>query len=279
MIQWLMAVLTASLLGSLHCVGMCGPFVLIATASDGSKDTGSKSLPLVCYHAGRLTTYLLLGLLIGSIATASDGLAGRWNISHAVSILVGTTLLGLGIFKFWRLMNPLRAMEVSHSKFFSFWHSMIVKVRQRVRTKNRSANAYVWGVLSTWLPCGWLYVFALASATAGSLVASMMTMAAFWLGTLPSLSIIAWGGTWFRKLNPVAMQWLSAGLLIGFGAWTVTARASVDLTRLLPDRQGSDSGAQQFDVGRIRDLQATELPCCQDESASADTGTAASTVK
>ena len=258
---------------------MCGPFVLIATASDGSKDSGSKSLPLACYHACRLTTYLVLGLLIGSIAAAGEGLAGRWHISHAASILVGSTLLVLGLVRLWRVVNPLRAMNVSHSKFFSFWQSMIVKVRQRIRTKNRSANAYVWGVLSTWLPCGWLYVFALASATAGSLVASMMTMAAFWLGTLPSLSVIAWGGAWFRKMNPLAMQWFAAVLMISFGLWTVTARASIDLTRLLPDRHHLDLGAQKLDLGTIRDLQETELPCCSEDTVSADVGEAVDKVQ
>lgn len=265
MIQWLMAVLTASLLGSLHCVGMCGPFVLIATGSDGANAEGSKALPVFCYHAGRLTTYLLLGLLIGSIASASEGLAGRWQIGHAASIVVGVTLLGLGFIRLWRLFKPTRTGTFGHSKFFSLWHTSIATVRQRLRTRNRSTNAYVWGLLSTWLPCGWLYVFALASATAGSLVGSVMTMAAFWVGTLPSLSIVAWGGTLFRKVNPVAMQWIAAGLMIGFGLWTLTARASIDLSSLVPVGAHDESTKRGLGTELIRNLEQVELPCCQEE--------------
>lgn len=290
MIELLLAVMTASLFGSLHCVGMCGPFVLIATSSVSSATSlespraqgiwGAfglpKVLPLVCYHLGRLTTYLILGTLIGSIASASQGLAGRWGIGQAASLIVGTVLLAIGMLRLWSLFRA-SDQGVKHSKSMALWHAMIARIRVRIKTKRPTLNAYVWGFLSTWLPCGWLYLFAIASGAAGSILASMAMMGAFWLGTLPSLSAVAWGGRWLRRIDPKAMQWMAALLLIGFGLWTLSSRASIDLSGIdlsgidlsRFDAQGRPSISTQgtgpkpsLDAAAIESLEAIELPCC-----------------
>jgi sulfite exporter TauE/SafE len=71
MIPWFLAVVTASLFGSLHCVGMCGPFVLLATkpldrtgldSHSSAIDTQrlTRLVHLLSYHLGRLTTYWYL---------------------------------------------------------------------------------------------------------------------------------------------------------------------------------------------------------------------------
>jgi len=288
MIELLLAVLTASLFGSLHCVGMCGPFVLIATSLVSSASSLEspraqgiwggfgipKLFPLVCYHLGRLTTYLILGLLIGSIASASQGLAGRWGIGQAASLIVGTVLLAIGMLRLWKLFRA-SAQGIVHSKSMALWHAMIARIRVRIKTKRPTLNAYVWGFLSTWLPCGWLYLFAIASGAAGSVLASMAMMGAFWLGTLPSLSAVAWGGRWLRRIDPKAMQWVAALLLIGFGLWTLSSRASIDLSGIDLSRfdvQGRPSISTQgsgpkpsIDAAVIESLEAIELPCCSAE--------------
>ena len=285
MIELLLAVMTASLFGSLHCVGMCGPFVLIATSSVSSVATLEspkaqgiwggfglpKLLPLVCYHLGRLTTYLILGVLIGSIASASQGLAGRWGIGQAASLIVGTVLLAVGLLRLWKLFRA-SAQGVRHSKSMALWHRMIAQIRVRIKTKRPTLNAYVWGFLSTWLPCGWLYLFAIASGAAGSIFASMAMMGAFWLGTLPSLSAVAWGGRWLRRIDPKVMQWMASLLLIGFGLWTLSSRAAIDLSgidlsrfdaRGRPSISTQGSGPKpSLDAAAIESLEVIELPCC-----------------
>ena len=289
MIQWFLAVLTASFFGSLHCVGMCGPFVLIATkpldraglapgmdqprSSFGMRGL-STLFPLFGYHLGRLTTYLILGLLVGSIAAATEGLAGGWGIGFAVSTVVGSTLIASGFVQIWKLLSP-SSMTSGHSRFFLKWNSLIVKIRKSVHAKTPLWNAYVWGLLSTWLPCGWLYLFALASATAGSLLSSVMMMVAFWLGTLPALSAVAWGSRWFKQFDPRAMQWAAAMLLVGFGFWTVWSRASVDLSSLVRDLKDSAHQSEVLDKSSMESLQHVELPCCSDHRAKSTEGTGA----
>ena len=275
MIPWFLAVVTASLFGSLHCVGMCGPFVLLATkpldrtgldSHSSAIDTQrlTRLVHLLSYHLGRLTTYLVLGFLVGSIASATDGLAGGWGIGFAVSTMVGMTFIVLGTVRLGRLLFPT-PMVVGHSPFFLKWNSLIVGFRKKLHAKSPAWNAYRWGLLSTWLPCGWLYLFVLASASAGGLLASIAMMLAFWLGTLPALSAVAWGGSWFRKIDPKTMQWVASLLLIGFGFWTVTTRASVDLTSLVRDPLVPVNKAKGLDKGAIESLEAIELPCCTPE--------------
>jgi sulfite exporter TauE/SafE len=277
MIEALLAVFTASLLGSVHCVGMCGPFVLIASKATSSPTYQKPSrltkwLPLVSYHFGRLTTYLILGLVVGTIASAGRGLAGQWGIGSAISILLGTTLMILGGVRIWKLAR-MDSATIGHSQIFIRWSEIIAKIRRGVRTQSIASNAFVWGLLSTWLPCGWLYLFALASATAGSVSSSLSMMATFWLGTLPALSLVAWGGQWFGKLSPNALQWLAALLLIGFGFWTLTSRSSIDLSSLVPRNPSGLSGESSHAPSVLDSLEAiqdTPLPCCSEDADSVD---------
>lgn len=277
MIQALLAVFTASLLGSVHCVGMCGPFVLIASKATTNSNyqhpsSLTKWLPLASYHFGRLATYLILGLLVGTIASAGRGLAGQWGIGSATSILLGITLMALGLIRIWKLALQHSVM-VGHSSMFVRWSEIIARVRRKLRTQSPASNAFVWGLLSTWLPCGWLYLFALASATAGSVYLSLTMMGAFWLGTLPALSIVAWGGQWFSKISPNKLQWFAAFLLIGFGFWTLTHRSSIDLSSLVPQNPSNLSGEGNqvpslFES--LESIQDTPLPCCSEESGTVD---------
>jgi len=268
MIQALMAVFTASLLGSIHCVGMCGPFVLIATRptlspTEPNTHNFYQWVPLASYHLGRLVTYLALGLLVGSIASAGQGIAGQWGIGQATSIVLGSTLVLLGFVKVWKLAFKNQAMIV-HSTLFLRWSEMIARLRRKTQTQSRVTNAFLWGLLSTWLPCGWLYLFALASATAGSVYSSLLMMGAFWLGTLPALSVVAWGGSWFAKIQPNALQWFAACLLIGLGFWTLTSRAWVDLSSLAPEnhRVLMDDPSDVSSI--IESIETTPLPCCSE---------------
>ena len=63
----LVTVLVVSLLGSLHCAGMCGPLVAVAVADRTVTSNGMRALLNVAYHGGRLVTYTLVGVICGII--------------------------------------------------------------------------------------------------------------------------------------------------------------------------------------------------------------------
>ena len=61
-IELFIAALTMGIVGSLHCVGMCGPIIMSIPWSNTQK-----SLQISLYHVGRATTYAILGALVGGV--------------------------------------------------------------------------------------------------------------------------------------------------------------------------------------------------------------------
>ncbi len=280
MIELLIAVFVSSLLGSVHCVGMCGPFALLATRSEGairaSVSGGGQStlvdIPAIsrissalkqsAYHLGRLTTYLLLGALMGGLASAGNGVGDHLGIGQWVAKFVGLAMILLGGFRVWKLLTSGDS-GVSHSKFFEGWNRFLIAFRKRVPRFGPVGNAYSWGLISTWLPCGWLYVFALASASAGDAFQSMAMMFAFWLGTLPWLGLVSQGSQWLHRIHPQSFQWIAALMLIAFGFWTWAARSEVDLGGL---KRVNISGESRTTVEDVEAIGETPLPCCTEET-------------
>lgn len=284
----LVAVVVASLLGSVHCVGMCGPFAVMATGSGtlasqtfsgltGGRATAwwwQRSLNLASYHVGRLATYLMIGALVGSIGAAIDGLAGSWGIAAVASKLVGGLMIAMGGWRLWESVTA-RHRVVAHSTFWLRWSQTLVQWRKRLPLRTAAGSAFSWGLISTWLPCGWLYVFALAAAGAGGIGPSMLLMAAFWVGTLPLLSALSLGTT---ALGNSAQRWvqpLAAVVLIAFGGYTMVSRSQVDLSSLRRDVSITQDASRDLlspvgdrervplDVETLYELTSQELPCCE----------------
>ncbi|RMF85708.1 MAG: sulfite exporter TauE/SafE family protein, partial [Planctomycetota bacterium] len=89
------AVFVASLLGSLHCAGMCGPFVAFAVGADAGRTGGAWRH--VAYHGGRLVTYSLLGVAAGALGAALD-LGGAWvGVQRTAAIVAGAIMVLFGV--------------------------------------------------------------------------------------------------------------------------------------------------------------------------------------
>jgi sulfite exporter TauE/SafE len=184
MIPLIATLFAASILGSLHCAGMCGPFVAIAVGS-GER----KVLTQSAYHAGRLVTYLILGLLAGAagqLVNLGSTLAG---IQPVAAGLAGATMVffgGITLLRVWGWKIPAGAMPPLLMAILRKGHLAAAGAPPVVR-----AGAI--GLLTTFLPCGWLYAFVLVAAGTASAAQGAMTMAVFWAGTLPIL-VARWGG-------------------------------------------------------------------------------------
>ncbi|MFT3686805.1 MAG: sulfite exporter TauE/SafE family protein [Phycisphaerales bacterium] len=102
----LLAVFSASLLGSLHCAGMCGPFVVLAV---GPSIEGRALTPpwrlQAAYHIGRLLTYSAFGIAAGAIG-ASVNLGGSLiNLQKAATVLAAATLVLFGVVTLLRALG------------------------------------------------------------------------------------------------------------------------------------------------------------------------------
>ncbi|MCB0330035.1 MAG: sulfite exporter TauE/SafE family protein [Bdellovibrionales bacterium] len=171
----LVALFTASLLGGAHCVGMCGGIVLLYSQSNEQRLKSHAA-----YNVGRLNSYLLLGALAGFLGKSLNLASSAAGIGRWASVVFGAFLIVWGVFILINRRNPEVPLPGGGRirELYKLLGSDTGFLPNPVR-------AYVLGLLSTLLPCGWLYSFAAIAAASGGVISGMVVMLAFWLGTLP----------------------------------------------------------------------------------------------
>ncbi len=272
--ELILAVIVASVMGSLHCVGMCGPFALMATGSANVKSGAARRLTM--YHLGRLTTYVVAGVFAG-VAGAALSAGGHWlGIQSAAARVAGGVMIALGVMRlvsWWRsqaiaeenvnipatqvpAIAPARGLGVRIS-------GVIAKTRPTVNRLPPSGRAFAAGTLTTLLPCGWLYLFLLVAAGTGTALSAVLVMIAFWLGTLPALTALVLGAFKVAPRFRSALPIVGALLLLITGLYTATGRAAADMSSLA-DKAGDVSDVPgDADASRTLEMLADEpLPCC-----------------
>jgi len=166
------------ILGSFHCLGMCGPIAMAVPSRNDSKL--SIVLDSVLYNFGRTLTYTMLGALIGVIG-ASASLAGY---QKSISIITGVVLLIVVLFpKRWsnRINDIPFVQDISRS--FRKMFGKILGLRS-------FGSIFLLGLLNGLLPCGLVYIALTASVASGSVFGSATFMLFFGLGTLPMMASV-----------------------------------------------------------------------------------------
>jgi sulfite exporter TauE/SafE len=198
------SLLLAGLAGSLHCIGMCGPILVAfsqAFADVAQPRVGRFPLrhDFVSYHAGRVWTYGLLGLIAG---LAGQGLRGStllvaWQRGTSVAFAVAVVLSGLvlsGIVPAPKLDTVLGACGLGRLRGRSWFATL-------VRTPGVTARLLL-GALMGLLPCGLVYAALVLAATLPTPAHSALGMLVFGVGTLPALSAVLLAGrtapAWLR---------------------------------------------------------------------------------
>lgn len=181
-----LAALLAGLAGSLHCAGMCGGFVVLATGGGGRGPW-----PTVGWNLGRLTAYAGLGALAAALTGGVDRATSAWlGVQWVATVALLLMSVGLLVRSVW----PRRATAVGLVQIGQR-PGLFERLGARVARFARRGGAgapFVLGLASALLPCAWLWSFvALAAATAQPLAGAAL-MGAFWLGTVPAL--VAVGG-------------------------------------------------------------------------------------
>lgn len=167
--------LALGFLGSLHCIGMCGPIALALPSQSKSKFTFYSGR--ILYNLGRVLTYSIMGLIIGLIGQKIN-LAGYQQI---VSIALGVVIL-------------IAVLLPAHIKNYFIKLKPVQLMTKRLQSsigvlfrKGSQSSLFGIGVLNGFLPCGFVYV-ALAGAVAlGNIDKSILFMALFGIGTIPAM--------------------------------------------------------------------------------------------
>ncbi len=157
------------LFGSFHCVGMCGP---IAFALPGKQMEGPAFyVGRFLYNAGRITTYALLGFVLGGLGLGLK-IAG---LQQSISILAGTAIILVVALNRTRL----KAFTFNPLKLFSS------KKVQQLFNSNASSSLFFIGILNGLLPCGFVYIALLGASATQGLWEGALFMVFFGLGTFP----------------------------------------------------------------------------------------------
>lgn len=223
------------LLGSGHCIAMCGGITtMLTSALPNEKYDGNQKIPVnnqpvysnekqtqpskftlvFCYNLGRIASYSLLGAIVGftgSIAAKNIGLplAGLRILSAVFVILLG---LYLGQWLMW--LNKIEALGKKLWQHISPLASKVIPV-------NTPLKAFGLGAIWGWLPCGLVYSTLTWALASSSIIEGASIMFFFGLGTLPALLTLSIGFTSIKNIlvNPTLRKMMALSL-ISFGIYS-----------------------------------------------------------
>ncbi len=171
--SFLIIALMLGLASSLHCVGMCGPIAFSLGINPENKlDFTLRNLT---YQLGRITTYSVLGALLGVIGYGVS-FAGLQN---PFSIAVGILMILIAL-----LPKNLGADNLGMKPFARIMYQIKSGLGQFLRRKNYS-SLYITGLLNGLLPCGAVYAALTGSMAMGGVWEAALFMTCFGLGTVP----------------------------------------------------------------------------------------------
>ncbi|MGN6369223.1 MAG: sulfite exporter TauE/SafE family protein [Phycisphaerae bacterium] len=247
------AIFTASLFGSLHCAGMCGAFVLFAIGAGDPQVTSRRSRLMAVYHLGRLITYVMLGALAGGIGSAVDFAGNLAGVQRAATIGAGALIIGFGSVTLLRLSGA----KIPALRIPSALQRIVTAGHRTAMQRSPMVRALATGLLTTLLPCGWLYAFVITAAGTAHPAMGALVMATFWTGTLPALTLFAAGIQ--RVSAPLARRLpvITAAAVVGVGIYTIAARAHIPL----PVAKSGQPKTTDL-VEHVKSIDQSTLPCC-----------------
>lgn len=208
------AVFLIGLLGGTHCVSMCGGIVGALTVQMPGQQRRDWPLHLA-YNLGRITTYTVLGGVLGAVGSAGLLLDDVLPVQIALYVVANVLLIALGLYLtgITRFLMPLERMGGV------IWRR-IQPFTKRFLPARSVKHALPLGLLWGFLPCGLVYsVFATALVT-GSAARGAGLMLAFGLGTLPNLLLAGMVFKRFRDFTRNTKVRFIAGLVVlGFGVF------------------------------------------------------------
>jgi hypothetical protein len=196
MIAAISAAALAGLVGSPHCIGMCGSFALAC---------GGRISHTVAWHAGKTLTYAFLGALAGLLGHLVPG--PLWVATVLSTLLIvwfAASLAGL---------VPEPSLKIPG----------LTRVAARAAAKGDLPSRFLFGIATGFLPCGLIYATLGIAVASGDALTGALAMAAFGIGTAPLLVVFGLGvgrlvtqRMWTRRA--LALLVLVAGL------WMVVQR-------------------------------------------------------
>jgi len=179
---WLPAVagLTVGLMGSFHCIGMCGPLALnlpIHKLAGWSRYTA-----ILAYNIGRVVTYAGLGVLFGMLGSGFR----LWGFQQVLSIAIGAFIL-LFLLSKSPLLSGIRWISRIQGKINGL-------LARKLAGPKYTGSFLVIGLLNGLLPCGLVYLAMAAAIASADIAQGVVIMAGFGFGTIPMMAAMMVAG-------------------------------------------------------------------------------------
>lgn len=219
----LLSALLFGLLGSLHCVGMCGPIAFMLPVEH--KKPVKKVFQIASYHTGRLFAYAIIGLVFGILGKSFSLFGMQQQLSIAVGILMIIAVI-------------LPNKRFQNTKITSFFYSFIGKIKQRLGAslKKKTADTFLTiGFLNGFLPCGLVYIAVFAALAAGSLLQSSLYMVFFGLGTIPLMTVAIYAGSFLKGVNKQKVQKAIPAFVIIIGVFFILRGMGLGIPYISPE--------------------------------------------
>ncbi|MBK6901711.1 MAG: sulfite exporter TauE/SafE family protein [Saprospirales bacterium] len=182
--MFLWTAFTIGLLGSLHCIGMCGPIALSLPYGGAGRLAAAGNGLL--YNLGRTFTYVLIGSLFGLLGKGIF-LAGYQS---ALSISMGVLMLILAFFS-TDLESRIARLSFLQKPLFRLKSAL----GNLIRAKSHTSFLGI-GILNGLLPCGLVYMAVVGAVSTGSVWKGAAYMGLFGLGTIPLMLFTSLAGNW-----------------------------------------------------------------------------------
>jgi len=197
------------IIGSGHCIGMCGGITSMLTAALPQKKSGSNLLFIVLYNTGRISSYALLGAIVGY--TGSTAARNMGVPLAGLRLVAALFLIFLGLYLGQWLMWITRIEQLGKT----LWKK-ISPLSKHLIPVNNPIKALGLGVLWGWLPCGLVYSTLTWSMASGSAISGAVIMACFGLGTLPALILMSLSTIRIKQLvnNSLLRKSLALAIII-----------------------------------------------------------------
>jgi hypothetical protein len=172
----LISAFVLGLLGSFHCVGMCGPiaFMLPVDRTNAYK----KLSQITIYHFGRLLAYSIIGLVFGLVGKSFYLFGFQQQLSIAIGILmIAFVIIPQHTLSKYHISKPI--------------YKLISKVKSALGSalKKKTADTFLTiGFLNGFLPCGLVYMAVFAAMASGNALSGSLYMVLFGLGTIPLMT-------------------------------------------------------------------------------------------
>lgn len=210
------------LLGSFHCVGMCGPIALILPLH--RDNIWIKNIQILSYFVGKTLTYAVLGLIFGLIG---KGLFIR-EYQQNFSIFVGIVMVLVGILSFFQI--HFSYLQIPIFKGLSQVKSALAK-----QLKSKTIfSVFLIGFLNGFLPCGLVYTALFSALATADITSSILYMLCFGLGTSVLMIVFVYIGNFLSANVQKRIQKTIPFFVIIFGILLMMRGLGLDIPMISP---------------------------------------------